>query len=139
MFMRYYFELTINFIQINNGTTYEIPPSFPTFDFKSSISANKKDLAQITQTTSQSTAPVAPIFIQLPPQFYPNSQEQTMSYGNTNTHLASSRTNHNLPSIGEFLSSLNQKYNCDNVYAKFEDAFLEEEITVNTIKDLSDE
>ena len=61
-----------------------------------------------------------------------------MSYGNTNTHLAS-RTNHNLPSIGEFLSSLDQKYNCDNVYAKFEDAFLEEEITVNAIKDLSDE
>jgi hypothetical protein len=48
-------------------------------------------------------------------------------------------TNHELPSITEFLSSLDQKYNCNNVYSKFENAFLEEEITVNAIKDLSDE
>ena len=34
---------------------------------------------------------------------------------------------------------MDQKYNCDNVYSKFIDTFLEEEITVNTIKDLSDE
>ncbi|GBC34605.2 hypothetical protein GLOIN_2v1776024 [Rhizophagus irregularis DAOM 181602=DAOM 197198] len=33
----------------------------------------------------------------------------------------------------------NQKYNCNNVYSKFENAFLEEEITVNAIKDLTDE
>ena len=59
-----------------------------------------------------------------------------MPYGNTNTHLALSGS---LPSIGEFLSNLDQKYNCDNIYAKFEDAFLKEEITVNAIKDLSDE
>lgn len=44
-----------------------------------------------------------------------------------------------LPSISEFLVNLDQKYGCDNVYSKFEDAFLEEEITVNVIKDLSDE
>ena len=60
--------------------------------------------------------------------------------GNTNTYLASSlNTSYKLPSIGEFLSNLDQKYNCDNVYAKFEEAFGEEEITVNAIKDLSDE
>ena len=39
----------------------------------------------------------------------------------------------------EFLFSLDQKYNCDGVYSKFEDAFLNEEITVDAIKDLSDE
>ena len=41
----------------------------------------------------------------------------------------------------EFLHNLDQKYNCNcnNVYFKFENAFLEEEITVNAIKDLSDE
>ena len=30
------------------------------------------------------------------------------------------------------------KYNCD-IYTKFENAFLEEDITVNAIKDLTDE
>ena len=44
-----------------------------------------------------------------------------------------------LPSIGEFLNHLDQKYNCNNVYSKFENAFLEEEITVNAIKDLTDD
>ncbi|CAI2198075.1 20656_t:CDS:1, partial [Funneliformis geosporum] len=38
----------------------------------------------------------------------------------------------------EFLNSLDQKHN-SKVYASFEKAFLDEEITVNVIKDLSDE
>ena len=42
-----------------------------------------------------------------------------------------------LPSIGEFLNNLDQKFN-SNIYTSFEEAFLNEEITVNTIKDLSD-
>jgi hypothetical protein len=44
-----------------------------------------------------------------------------------------------LPSISKFLFSLDQKYNCNGVYSKFEKAFLDEEITVNAIKDLTDE
>ena len=48
-------------------------------------------------------------------------------------------TNNKLPSISEFLFSLDQKYNCNGVYSKFEKAFLDEEITVNAIKDLTDE
>ena len=51
---------------------------------------------------------------------------------------APSVTNLELPTIGNFLFSLDQKYNC-NVYSNFKGAFLEEEITVNAIKDLSDE
>ena len=51
----------------------------------------------------------------------------------------SPNTNHKLPSISEFFNSLNQKYNCNNVYFKFIDIFLKEEIIVNAIKDLSDE
>ena len=43
-----------------------------------------------------------------------------------------------LPSIGEFLNNLDQKYN-SSVYTSFEEAFLNEEITVNAIKDLSDD
>ena len=118
---------------MNKGTTYDIPPPFPTFDFKSSVSANKKNLVQATPTQS------TPIIIQLPSQYYQNSAFQ-VPYGNTNNHLVSSLDPcYKLPSIGEFLSNLDQKYNCDNVYAKFEEAFREEEITVNVIKDLSDE
>ena len=43
-----------------------------------------------------------------------------------------------LPSIHEFFSSLDKKYNC-NTYSKFENNFVEEEITVDLIKDLSNE
>jgi len=53
--------------------------------------------------------------------------------------LAPSSPNTKLPTIGEFLNTLDLKYNCNNVYTNFEKAFLDEEITVNAIKDLSDE
>jgi hypothetical protein len=45
----------------------------------------------------------------------------------------------NMPIDHKIPSCLNQRYNCDGVYSQFENAFLEEEITVNAIKDLSDE
>ncbi len=106
---------------------------------RSDVSANKNTLqAQVNQISS--TPPIAPIIIQLPLQFYQNSQSPSYILNNTNLHLAPSlNTNYNLPSISEFFNSLDQKYNCDNVYSKFIDAFFEEEITVNAIKDLSDE
>jgi len=47
-------------------------------------------------------------------------------------------TNNKLPSISEFLFNLDQKYNY-GVYSKFEKVFHNEKITVNTIKDLSNE
>ncbi|GES85658.1 hypothetical protein GLOIN_2v1781259 [Rhizophagus clarus] len=134
---------------INKGTTYEILPSFPTFNIvKSGVSVNKNNLttqAQVSQAPPTTPA-VTPIIFQLPPQFYQNSnvqghQDQSTSalytsYNNSNTTLS---PNTKLPTIGEFLSSLDLKYNCNNVYANFEEAFLEEAITVNAIKDLSDE
>ena len=40
-------------------------------------------------------------------------------------------------SIGEFLNKLDQKFNF-NIYTSFEEAFLDKEITINAIKDLSD-
>ena len=90
------------------------------------------------QVSHMSNTPV-PIIIQLPSQFYQHStfQEQSTSHNpnNTNANLASPNS---LPLIGEFLNSLDHKHNC-NVYSSFENAFLEEEITVNIIKDLSDE
>jgi hypothetical protein len=71
-----------------------------------------------------------PIIIQLPSQFCQSS---------TNSHLELPSNLGKLPSIGEFLYHLDLKYSCDNVYTKFENMFLEEEITVNAIKDLTDE
>jgi hypothetical protein len=114
---------------MNKGTTYDVPPSYPVFDMKSSVTINKNNLgtqAQVNQTLSAPT----PIVIQLPNQFYQNP---------TNAHLELSPNSRTLPSIGEFLNHLDQKYNCNNVYSKFENAFLEEEITVNAIKDLTDD
>ncbi|RGB23150.1 hypothetical protein C1646_774952 [Rhizophagus diaphanus] len=79
------------------------------------------------------------IIIQLPSQFYSNCtfQDQLTSsnFNNTNSiHLTLPNT---LPLIGKFLNSLDKKYNC-NIYSNFENTFLEEEITINIIKDLSD-
>jgi len=92
--------------------------------------------ASTTSTTS--TTPINPIVIQMP---YPYSHSSSnTSIHPTSIHPTSSpTTNHELPSITEFFLNLDQKYNCNNVYSKFENAFLEEEITVNAIKDLSDE
>uniref|UniRef100_U9UQS9 Uncharacterized protein n=1 Tax=Rhizophagus irregularis (strain DAOM 181602 / DAOM 197198 / MUCL 43194) TaxID=747089 RepID=U9UQS9_RHIID len=97
---------------INEAATYEVPPSYPTFDAKSSVSVNKNNLTAQTQVSQALPATATPIIIQLPSQFYPNSQEQLTSYSsnNTNVLLASPNT---LPSI--------------------------EEIAVNVIKDLSDD
>ncbi|GET01619.1 hypothetical protein GLOIN_2v1630138 [Rhizophagus clarus] len=74
------------------------------------------------------------IVIQLPSQLYSN-QEHSTSYS-SNIRVSPPG---NLPSIGEFLRSLDQRYNNDNVYFKFENSFLDEKIMVNVIKDSSDE
>jgi hypothetical protein len=113
--------------------------SYLTFDVKSSVPFNKNNLMTQAQVIQTPTTP-APIIIQLPSQFYQNStfQEPLTLYNsnnNTNIHVASSNI---LLSISEFLDNLDQKHNCD-VYANFKDAFLEEDITVNVIKDLSNE
>ena len=121
---------------MNKETTYEVPPNYPTFSARLGISvntANKNNLAVQSQISSTPAA-TTPIIIQLPPQLYQNQEYLTSS---SHTQLLSSPGN--LPSIGEFFRNLDQKYNCSNVYAKFEDSFLEEEITVNAIKDLSDD
>ena len=87
-------------------------------------------------TQSQTPSAVTPIIIQLPPQLYQQEQLTPCISNNTNTQLLASPNA--LPSIGEFLKNLDQKYN-SNIYTSFEEAFLDEEITVNAIKDLSDE
>ena len=93
------------------------------------------DQAQVNQASSHSTT-VPNIIIQLPPQqFYQNSNFQGQQVQSTSPLSSNAK----LPTIGEFLNNLDLKYNCNNVYSNFEKAFLEEEITVNAIKNLSDE
>ncbi|GET01183.1 hypothetical protein GLOIN_2v1498801 [Rhizophagus clarus] len=99
------------------------------FDMKSSVFINKNNLTIQTQINQTFTTPT-PIIIQLSSQFYQNS---------TNTHLKLPSNLGKLPSISEFFHHLDLKYNCDNIYIKFKDVFLEEEITINAIKDLTDE
>jgi SAM domain (Sterile alpha motif) len=92
---------------------------------------NKNNETQMQTITTPPTTSANPIVIQMPSFQYPYSF-------NHSDAPASSVTNLELPTIGDFLFSLDQKYNC-NAYSNFESAFLEEEITVNAIKDLSDE
>jgi SAM domain (Sterile alpha motif) len=109
---------------MNKGSTYDVPPSYPVFDMKSSTLGNKSKLATQVQVNQTPTTPT--FIIQLPDQ------------NRTNSHLELSPNSSKLPLIGEFLNHLDHKHNCD-VYTKFGDAFLEEAITVNIIKDLTDE
>ena len=88
-------------------------------------------------TQLQTPSAATPIIIQLPPQLY-QQQEQSISCISNNANTQLSASPNILPSIGEFLNSLDQKYN-SNIYSSFEEAFLDEEITVNAIKYLSDE
>ncbi|GES92881.1 hypothetical protein GLOIN_2v1630138 [Rhizophagus clarus] len=69
------------------------------------------------------------------PFHYPYSHSNTLS--NTLTQPSPSPGTHELPFISKFLHIIDQKYS-SNVYSKFEDAFLQKEIIVNTIKDLTD-
>jgi hypothetical protein len=81
--------------------------------------------------TAVSTSSNTPIIIQMPPLQYPYS-----NFDHSNTPTQSVNTE--LPSINEFFSNLDQKHNCDT-YSKFVNNFVEEEITVDLIKDLSNE
>lgn len=96
------------------------------------MALGKKNNTQDTQT-SAATLPNTPIIIQMPPFQYPYS-----SFNHSDVPVSPVTVNHELPSIHEFLFGLDQKYNCDT-YSKFENNFVEEEITVNLIKDLSNE
>lgn len=95
-------------------------------------SDDRQDPAAIT--ASSSTTPANnPIVIQMPqmPFHYP--------YLHPHPNTSIQPRSPDLPSISEFLNNLDRKYNCNDVYSKFNNAFLEEEITVNAIKDLSDD
>lgn len=136
---------------MNKNTTYDVPPTFPTFNATMGVLSKDKacnapavpdvsvtPAASVTPAIPATTTTATPIIIQMPSFQYPYSFSNNSDTGPT--HSASLPiTNNELPSINEFLFSLDQKYNCNNVYSKFESAFLEEEITVNAIKDLSDE
>jgi hypothetical protein len=111
--------------QINKNTTDEIPPNFPTFN----MALGKKN-EQDKQTAAVASSNT-PIIIQMPPFQYPYSNNN-----HSDTLTPPSVTE--LLSIYKFFFSLDQKHNCDT-YSKFVNNFVEEEITVDLIKDLSNE
>ena len=65
-------------------------------------------------TQSQTPFAITPIIIQLPPQLYQQEQLTPGISNNTNTQLLASPNA--LPSIGEFLNNLNQKFNSNILY-----------------------
>ncbi|GBC06292.1 hypothetical protein RclHR1_06740008 [Rhizophagus clarus] len=123
---------------INKNATYDVSPTYSTFSvmLRALVDKNNNGVQNSTTTTSTpSAAPSNPIVIQMP-FHYLYSHSNTLS--NTFTQPPPSPGIHELPSISEFLHILDQKYS-SNMYFKFEGAFLQEEITVNAIKDLTDE
>ncbi|GES87013.1 hypothetical protein GLOIN_2v1473341 [Rhizophagus clarus] len=61
---------------------------------------------------------------------------QSISYISNNVDIQLPASPIILPTVGKFLKNLNQKYN-SNIYISFEEAFFNEKITVNAIKNLS--
>ncbi|GBC08215.1 hypothetical protein RclHR1_07980007 [Rhizophagus clarus] len=124
---------------INKNATYDVPHTYPTFStmLGALVDKNNNGIQNSTTTTSTpSAAPSNPIVIQIPfhyPYFYSNTLSNTL----IQLPLLSPGI-HELPFISEFLHILDQKYS-NNVYSKFEGVFLQEKITVNAIKDLTDE
>ncbi|CAB5375572.1 unnamed protein product [Rhizophagus irregularis] len=72
------------------------------------------------------------------PYSYSHSPSNTSIHPTSIHPISSPTTNHGLPSVTEFFLNLNQKYNYNNVYSKFENAFLEEEIMASSTKILID-
>ncbi|GES96919.1 hypothetical protein GLOIN_2v1781259 [Rhizophagus clarus] len=123
---------------INKNAIYDVPPTYPTFSAMLRVLVDKNNNSVQNSTTTTSTpsaAPSNPIVIQMP-FHYPYSHLNTLS--NTLTQPPPLPGTHELPSISEFLHILDQKYS-NNMYSKFEGAFLQKEITVNAIKDLTNE
>ena len=89
-----------------------------------------KKNAQDKQTAAMASSNT-PIIIQMPSFQYPYS-----NHDHSNTLTLPLDTE--LPSIHEFFSNLDQKHKCDT-YSKFVNNFEVEEITVDLIKDLSNE
>ncbi|GBB91954.1 hypothetical protein RclHR1_19430001 [Rhizophagus clarus] len=137
LYEKYKCELHKTSCFINKNATYDVPPIYPIFNatLGALVDKNNNGIQNSTTTSIPSTAPSNPIVIQMP-FHYPYSHLNTLS--NTLTQPPPSSGTHELPSISEFLHIFDQKYS-SNMYSKFEGAFLQEEITVNAIKDLTDE
>jgi hypothetical protein len=87
-----------------------------------------------SNNSTNSTQPVYFHFPQLPFNlpYYPYSQSFP------HNHQQFTASSNEIPTIYEFLKTLDNKFNTPGTYAQFEKAFIDEEITVNIIKDLSD-
>jgi hypothetical protein len=123
---------------MNSATTYDVPPSFPNFDATHAITISKQDNSLQSNMFSSNSSNFIQHpyfhFPQLPLNFshYPYSQSFYPNYQQLTT------SSKEIPTIYEFLKALDSKFNTPGTYTQFEKAFVDEEITVNIIKDLSD-
>jgi hypothetical protein len=117
-------------------TTIDVPPSYPTFGAiyakpVTSTSIPSNNNVPVTSTTTTMPQWIFPFPISYPGiNSYPSFEKSV-----SNLSESSSKC----PTIGEFLSELDNIHNGNGIYKSLENAFVEEDITVNVIKDLTDD
>lgn len=141
-------------LQIRNLTTIDVPPSYPTFGMLNAIkpklsnqtsailSENRSD--ETTHLTTSS--PMFSHFIYPYPIQTPLSYQQTTSYPykiQTPPFSYQQTSSQTIPihkiSLNEFFAELDKIHNGNGVYTNLEKFFKQEDITVNAIKDLTDD
>jgi SAM domain (Sterile alpha motif) len=117
-------------------TTIDVPPSYPTFGSMHAKPVTSTPIPSNNVSTTSVTTTVP----QMPQWFFP------FLFSGVNTCPPFEKSVSNLselsskcPTIGEFLSELDNIHNGNGIYKSLENAFIEEDITVNAIKDLTDE
>jgi hypothetical protein len=115
-------------------TTIDVPPSYPTFGAIHAKPVNSTSVSSNNISTIPTTT--------MPQWFFPFP----ISYPGINTCPPFEKSTSNLselyskcPTIGEFLSELDNIHNGNGIYKSLENSFVKEDITVNVIKDLTDE
>jgi hypothetical protein len=111
-----------------------VPPSYPTFG-----AMHAKPIASISNNTNNIST--IPISSSMPQWFTPFP----FPFSGTNIYPSIERSTSNLselskcPTITEFLQELDNIHNGNGTYLQLESKFVDEDITVNAIKDLTNE
>jgi len=119
-----------------------VPPSFSNFDAAHAVTISKQEntsqsLISNVLSSNDSTNSIQPMYFHFPQlpfnlPYYPYSQSFPPNYQQFIT------SPNEIPTVYEFLKTLDDKFNTPGTYTQFEKTFIDEEITVNIIKDLSD-
>ncbi|RHZ56859.1 hypothetical protein Glove_396g26 [Diversispora epigaea] len=119
---------------IRGITTIDVPPSYPTFG-----AMHAKPIV-LTSNNTNNTSTI-PISSSMPQWFMPFP----FPFHGTNIYPSIEKSTSNLselskyPTITEFLQELDNIHNDNGTYLQLESKFIDEDITVNAIKDLTNE